>query len=417
MLRLATRSSLIRRPFATQFKRLASAAVKAPKQVVDSDLVDQLERDARRILRVVERRVEEREKLLKEDMAETAGGSTEQIRRARALKESEPLHEAWTRYLGSKQVREETEVGPLLDDPDPEIRSMAVEERTSLTSVLSDHLSTTFPSLLLPTSSTKHFSALIELKPGVGGDESALFVSSVLKMYDRLATQNNYTMETISASYLEGSKGSGGGMKEAIVEVKGEGAYDLFRWESGVHRVQRVPATETQGRVHTSTITVIVLPTSEESQESDSEFKVDEKDVKTEVMRSRGAGGQHVNKTESAVRLTHIPTGITVSMQDSRSQHSNRAKAWQILRARLLDRKLTEEMQKRRDVRQSIVRSADRSEKIRTYNFPQDRLTDHRIGMTISNLDAVFEGDHLRMVIDELQREHEESTIEDMLNE
>lgn len=135
---------------------------------------------------------------------------------------------------------------------------MAVEERTSLSLVLSEHLIRTFPSLLLPPSPTKHFSALIELKPGVGGDESALFVSSVLKMYDRLATQSSYTMETISASYLEGSKSSGGGMKEAIVEVKGEGAYNLFRWESGVHRVQRVPATETQGRVHTSTISVIV---------------------------------------------------------------------------------------------------------------------------------------------------------------
>ncbi|KAG8911321.1 hypothetical protein FRC02_006681 [Tulasnella sp. 418] len=147
------------------------------------------------------------------------------------------------------------------------------------------------------------------------------------------------------------------------------------------------------------------------------DIHIDEKDVKTEVMRARGAGGQHVNKTESAVRLTHIPTGITVSMQDSRSQHSNRAKAWQILRARLLDRKMAEEAQKRRDTRKNLVKSSDRSEKIRTYNFAQDRVTDHRIGMTISNLEEVFEGERLSLIIDELQKDHQESVMEELLDE
>lgn len=394
--------------------RLASTASKASPQSQNLDVAQQLEKDASRILNVVRRRIEERDKLLREDV-DAQGSSTAHIQRAKALKELEPLHQAWTRWTDARNSFSETVT--LLDDPDPDIRALATEERASLTEVLSEHVNTVFPSLLVPPSSTKHFSAIIELKSGVGGDEAALFVADVLKMYTRLASARGFRVETVSISQLEGSKGSGGGIKEVIIEATGEGAYDVFRWESGVHRVQRVPATESQGRVHTSTITVMVLPTSDAPEETETDFKIDEKDVKTEVMRARGAGGQHVNKTESAVRLTHIPTGISVSMQDSRSQHSNRAKAWQILRARLLDRKLQEEQAERRDNRRSIIKGADRSEKIRTYNFPQNRVTDHRIGLTITNLDSVLEGDELQYVIDELQKDHEESVMADLLNE
>lgn len=394
--------------------RLASTSSKAPAQSQNLDVVQQLEKDASRILNVVRRRVEERDTLLKED-PDSQGSSAAHIQRAKTLKELEPLHQAWTGWTEARNSFSETTT--LLDDPDPDIRVLAAEERASLTEVLSEHVNNVFPSLLVPPSTTKRFSAIVELKSGVGGDEAALFVADVLKMYTRLASARGFRVETVSISQLEGSKGSGGGIKEAIIEMQGEGAYDVFRWESGVHRVQRVPATESQGRVHTSTITVMVLPTSDAPEETEADFKIDEKDVKTEVMRARGAGGQHVNKTESAVRLTHIPTGISVSMQDSRSQHSNRAKAWQILRARLLDRKLQEEQTERRDNRRSIIKGADRSEKIRTYNFPQNRVTDHRIGLTITNLDAVMEGEELEYVIDELQKDHEESVMADLLNE
>ncbi|KAG5734072.1 Peptide chain release factor 1, partial [Termitomyces sp. T112] len=210
------------------------------------------------------------------------------------------------------------------------------------------------------------------------------------------------------------NENEGGGIKDAIVEVKGDGAYDVLRWESGVHRVQRVPATEASGRVHTSTVAVIVLPLVEESDTTEELFSMD--DVKVEVMRARGWVQQHVNRTESAVRLTHIPTGVTVSMQDERSQHQNRRRAFTILRSRLMDIKLTREIAERRATRQSLVRTADRSEKIRTYNFAQERVTDHRIGLTLKNLSSVLEGDGLQDFIYELQKDHDESVLEDMLN-
>ncbi|KAG8964280.1 hypothetical protein FRC03_001933 [Tulasnella sp. 419] len=320
--------------FNRKFTSSLLAADKNGSRKQELDLDEQLERDASRILRVVQKRVEERERLLKEE-----------------------------------SFRQATD---LLNDPDPDMQALASIERQTQSEVLTEHAYKTFPSLLVPPSPTAHMSALIEMKSGAGGDEASLFVGEVMRMYTRLGTTSGMKSEVLSMNVGEGGKGSSGAVKDSIMEIKGEGAYDLFRWESGVHRVQRVPATETSGRAHTSTISVIVLPTSEEnSSESDMDIHIDEKDVKTEVMRARGAGGQHVNKTESAVRLTHIPTGITVSMQDSRSQHSNRAKAWQILRARLLDRKMAEEAQKRRDTRKNLVKSSDRSEKIRTYNFAQ----------------------------------------------
>ncbi|KIM43633.1 hypothetical protein M413DRAFT_68664 [Hebeloma cylindrosporum] len=335
--------------------------------------------------------------------------SPEDIARLRQLKESEPLGNAWITWEQTRKQMEETAL--LLDDPDPTMRSMAADEITSLSNTLSDIIQNTFPSLLVPQSTTKQLSALLELKSGVGGSESSLFLSDMLRMYQRLANNASWKSSVLAKNDTEG-----GGIKDAIVEFKGEGAYDALRWESGVHRVQRVPATESSGRTHTSTVAIVVLPLAEETESHDEElFSMD--DIKLEVMRSRGAGGQHVNKTESAVRLTHIPTGITVSMQDERSQHQNRRRAFQVLTSRLMDLKITREMEERRSTRRNLVRGADRSEKIRTYNYAQDRVTDHRIGLTMKNLTSVLEGDGIQLFIDAVSKHHDESVMLDLLED
>lgn len=252
----------------------------------------------------------------------------------------------------------------------------------------------------------------MEFKAGVGGSESALFVGELMRMYMRLAQGLGWHAEVIMSNDTDA-----GGVKDAIVEIKGkERVYDTLRWESGVHRVQRVPATEANGRVHTSTVAVLVLPLAEDNgrTEGDDElFSMD--DIRIEVMRARGAGGQHVNKTESAVRLTHVPTGITVSMQDERSQHQNKRRAFQVLRARLMDRKLSQQVLDRRDARRNLVKSADRSEKIRTYNYAQDRVTDHRIGLSIKNLESVLEGDELQYILTALEKKHREDLLQEAL--
>ncbi|KAF8326837.1 release factor, partial [Cantharellus anzutake] len=335
------------------------------------------------------------------------------------LKQLEPLQRTWDEWTKSMESFRYV-VSALPDETDPDMRTLLTEERDSLLASLSETLSQTFPRLLIPPSSTTQMSAIMEFKAGAGGDEATLFLAELVRMYTRVATASGFSVELVSSSDTDGSRGSGGGLKDAILEVKGEGAYDFLRWESGVHRVQRVPATESQGRVHTSTVALVVLPSSDESSSTDTmDDVVDPKDVRVEVMRARGAGGQHVNRTESAVRLTHEPTGITVSMQDSRSQHQNRTKAWQILRARLLDIKIQETLQQQRDTRRDLVKSSDRSQKIRTYNFPnhffQDRLTDHRIGHSLNNLPEVMEGERLTELIAELKRNQEMAMIEDLL--
>lgn len=292
------------------------------------------------------------------------------------------------------------------------MRTLASDEYTNLSETLSKHITSTFPTLLVPPSPTRSLSTLVELKAGVGGSEAALFLTDLLRVYVRYAGSCGW-----QSSIVQSSEVSSGGLREAIVEIKGEGAYDALRWESGVHRVQRVPATEASGRVHTSTVAIIVLPLSEEGEPSgdDSLFKME--DVKIEVMRARGAGGQHVNKTESAVRLTHIPTGITVSMQDERSQHQNKRRAFQVLRARLMDIKITQDIADRREARRSIVRSADRSEKIRTYNYAQDRVTDHRIGLSMMNLQSVMEGNAIQDFLDALRQNWEQEIMGEAIND
>ncbi|KAI0829412.1 release factor [Trametes gibbosa] len=361
------------------------------------------------IVQYVKKKVEERRKLQSELSEEAL--SDEDIKRVRKIRELEPLQDAWVEWTHAKQSLEETL--PLLDDPDPTMRSMAEEEYAILNEAIDNLVENTFPKLLVPSSETARLSAIIELRAGVGGSESALFVGDLVRMYTRAAQAEGWDVSMISSNVLET-----GGIKDAIMEVKGEGVYDALRWESGVHRVQRVPATEANGRVHTSTVSVMVLPLTEdaESTSADDElFRMDE--VKLEVMRARGAGGQHVNKTESAVRLTHIPTGISVSMQDERSQHQNRRRAFQILRARLMDRKLNQEMLDRRDLRRNLVRSADRSEKIRTYNYAQDRVTDHRLGMSVKNLMLVMDGGGLQDFIKALQQRHHDDMLEEVLSQ
>ncbi|GBE84518.1 peptide chain release factor 1 [Sparassis latifolia] len=365
--------------------------------------------DSQPILQHVKRKVQERNKLQSEvsDDFSSAGD----VQRARQVKELESFVAAWDNWEQTRQSLEETLT--LLNDPDPAMRALAVEEHGVLTDELSTLLETTFPALLVPASHTAHMSALIELKAGVGGSEAMLFLAEVVQMYIGLASVMSWKAAVLSSNVTEG-----GGIRDAIMEVKGEKAYDFLRWESGVHRVQRVPATEASGRVHTSTVAVVVLPLSEETDQhsgGNDLFSMD--DIKIEVMRARGAGGQHVNKTESAVRLTHIPTGITVSMQDERSQHQNKRRAFQVLRARLMDRRMSQEVIDRRDTRRNLVRSADRSEKIRTYNYAQDRVTDHRLGLSVMNLGSVMEGRGLEGILLALQKKRAEEMLQDVLAE
>ena len=222
-----------------------------------------------------------------------------------------------------------------------------------------------------------------EIRAGTGGDEAGLFAGDLLRMYSRFIERRGWRIEPISWS-----EGTLGGVKESVFKVAGDGVFGILRWESGVHRVQRVPATESQGRIHTSAATVAVLPEAEEV-----DMRIDEKDLRIDVFRSSGPGGQSVNTTDSAVRITHIPTGIVVSQQDQKSQLQNKAKAMDVLRARLLDLRLSEQEAERSRMRKSQVSTGDRSAKIRTYNFPQGRVTDHRVGLTLYDIDSVMNGD------------------------
>jgi peptide chain release factor 1 len=242
---------------------------------------------------------------------------------------------------------------------------------------------------------------VLEIRAGTGGDEASLFAGDLFRMYERFAALQGWKVEVISAS-----EGTVGGYKEIIAEVQGRGAFSKLKFESGVHRVQRVPDTETQGRIHTSAATVAVLP---EVEDVDVDIKND--DLRIETMRAGGAGGQHVNKTESAIRITHIPTGIVVMMQDSRSQHKNRASAMNILRSRIYDAERQRQDAARSADRKEKVGSGDRSERIRTYNFPQGRVTDHRINLTLYKLPQVMTGEALGELVDALTTEHQAAQL------
>ncbi|KKO48726.1 peptide chain release factor 1 [Arsukibacterium sp. MJ3] len=291
-------------------------------------------------------------------------------------------------------------------DSDPEMREMAQEEYKSARAAI-EQLEKDLQLLLIPKDPNDSNNCFLEIRAGAGGDEAAIFAGDIFRMYSRFAERQRWKLELISAS-----DGEHGGFKEVIVGIQGDGAYGILKFESGGHRVQRVPATESQGRVHTSACTVAIMPEVPESEA----IEINPADLKVDTFRASGAGGQHVNRTDSAIRITHLPTGIVVECQDERSQHKNRARAMSVLQSRIQAaederRRLTEE-----STRRSLVGSGDRSERIRTYNFPQGRLTDHRINLTIYRLNEVMEGD-LELVLAPLNQEHQADLLAALADE
>ena len=288
----------------------------------------------------------------------------------------------------SLQVEEHQKI---LRESDEELKEIAKEEMPQLRerlAVLEERLKV----LLLPKDPNDEKNVILEIRAGTGGDEAGLFAADLYRMYARYAEASNWKVDVMSSSPAGGM----GGFKEVILLIEGKGAYSRLKYESGVHRVQRVPVTEAQGRIHTSAATVAVLPEAEEV-----DVEIDPNELKIDVYRSSGHGGQSVNTTDSAVRVTHLPTGLVVTCQDEKSQHKNKAKAIKVLRARLLDKMKTESQAEISETRKKQVGTGDRSERIRTYNFPQGRVTDHRIGLTLYNLETVLDGD-LQFVIDSL---------------
>ena len=316
-----------------------------------------------------------------------------QIRRlGRELARLEPVVEAYRSLLATREelagACEVRDAG----DGDDELHVMARDEVATLEAREAELLED-LKVLLLPRDPNDDRDVIMEIRAGAGGEEAALFAAELHRMYLRYAARHRFTPEILSLNETGID-----GIKEAIVQIHGDGAYSRLKFEGGVHRVQRIPATESSGRIHTSTATVIVMPEADEV-----EVEIDEeKDLRIDVKRSSGPGGQSVNTTDSAVRITHLPTGLVVEIQDEKSQHKNKAKAMSVLRSRLYDLKLAEQREADSATRRSMVGSGDRSEKVRTYNFPQDRVTDHRIGKTVHNLPSVMDGD-LDEVIDALQ--------------
>jgi len=290
---------------------------------------------------------------------------------------------------------------------DPDMREFASEELESAKARMED-LEGELQLLLLPRDPNDNRNLFLEIRAGTGGDESGLFTRDLLRMYTRFAEREGWRVETVSESPSEI-----GGYKEVIVRIAGDGAYSRLKFESGGHRVQRVPATETQGRIHTSACTVAVLP--EPDEVSDVEIRPDE--IRIDTFRASGAGGQHINKTDSAVRITHLPTGIVVECQDDRSQHKNKAQAMKVLAARIKDKQVREQQASEAATRKSLIGSGDRSERVRTYNFPQGRVTDHRINLTLYKIDAIMDGDLTELtsaLMSEYQAEQLASLAEDL---
>jgi peptide chain release factor 1 len=336
---------------------------------------------------------------LERDLAAALAPDT-YVKLSREFAELAPVVEAVKSYRAAQNELEG--VTGLLDDPatDAEMRSIAEAEKPQLEARRAA-LEQELRLALLPKDAMDERNVILEIRGGTGGDEAALFAGDLFRMYERYAAKQGWKVEVMTAS-----DGPMGGFKEIIAEIRGRGAFAKLKYESGVHRVQRVPDTEGSGRIHTSTATVAVLP---EAQDLD--VAISDADLRIDTLRSGGAGGQHVNKTESAVRITHIPTGIVVMMQEDRSQHRNRAKAMAVLRTRLYDFERQKLDAARAAERRGQVGTGDRSERIRTYNFPQGRVTDHRINLTLYKLPQILEGEALGELIDALVAEHQAAQL------
>ena len=298
--------------------------------------------------------------------------------------------------------REANELAEMIADPDSdaEMRALAEDELRGHKARV-PKIERRLRILLLPKDAADKKNAILEVRAGTGGDEAALFAASLLRMYQRYAELRGWKFELMSAS-----ESSLGGYKEATASISGVGAYARLKFESGVHRVQRVPETESSGRVHTSAATVAILPEAEEV-----DVRIDDKDLRIDVFRASGPGGQSVNTTDSAVRITHIPSGFVVQQQDEKSQHKNRAKALKVLRARLYEAERQKQADERAEARRGMVGSGDRSERVRTYNFPQNRITDHRINLTLYKLEQVLSGEALDEIVDQLIAEDQASRL------
>ena len=305
----------------------------------------------------------------------------------------EPLVHAWRQLTGLES--ELADSRSLLKDSDPDMREMAREEVSRLGPAI-EEIEQSLRILLLPRDPNDEKNVILEIRAGTGGDEAALFAADVYRMYQRYAEANSWRIEV-----LDVSENDIGGFKEVVCSITGASVFSRLKFESGVHRVQRVPSTETQGRIHTSACTVAILPEAD-----DVEVEVNDSELRIDTYRASGAGGQHVNKTESAIRITHLPSGLVVTCQDEKSQHKNKAKAMKILRARLFEQMEAEAHAERAADRKSQVGSGDRSERIRTYNYPQNRLTDHRINLTLYKLDQIVQG-AMDMVIEPLIQQHQ----------
>jgi peptide chain release factor 1 len=315
-------------------------------------------------------------------------------------KEQASLEEIMAPYRRLKQVFADIdEHETMLEDPDPEMRSL-VKDGLDALQAEKQRLEGLIKALFIPKDPNDSRDVILEIRAGTGGDEAALFASDLFRMYSRYAEEKRWGIEILSINET-----GIGGIKEVIAGIKGKGAYARLKYESGVHRVQRVPATEASGRIHTSAVTVAVLPEAEEV-----DVSIDPNDLRIDTYRASGAGGQHVNKTESAIRITHTPTGIVVSCQDEKSQHKNKAKAMRVIRTRILQKRQEDQDREIATQRRSQVGTGDRSERIRTYNYPQGRVTDHRINLTLHRLPQILEGD-IDELVDELTTHYQAEAL------